>query len=385
MGQLSATRVKQLSNPGLISDGDNLYLNVSKSGSKSWVFRYRHGGKRKAMGLGSAKVVSLVEARELALAHNKTLAQGQDPQIVRNAAAQRLPVTLDMAVKKSWERYCRGKGEPSPKQYQSWWGPYLNHVKKALGERAVKDITLRDLEDVLLPKWGTKGDIGYKCYIRIKGAYEWMLTLVGNHGYDIDGVDLNMPRRLLLTMPDLRHDEAKKPSIGWQDVPRAYAMLAQMDGPAALAHRFYMLSVTRVANAVSARKEWIDLNDRVLRIPRNEMKHKTGDAHVVPLSDEHMAVLAEAEAYNHGSDLIFPSMHARKNVTVSANTFSKWLRENGFKDYADGRPATAHGLRRTFGHLGQSEPPARVRTVAQSCTGPHNRYWRDPALRRPSG
>ena len=36
-----------------------LYLQVSKSGSRSWVFRFDFGGQRREMGLGSARVVSL--------------------------------------------------------------------------------------------------------------------------------------------------------------------------------------------------------------------------------------------------------------------------------------------------------------------------------------
>ena len=53
-GKLSARKVETLTKPGRHSDGDNLYLSISTNGGKRWVFFYRHGGKRKEMGLGSA-------------------------------------------------------------------------------------------------------------------------------------------------------------------------------------------------------------------------------------------------------------------------------------------------------------------------------------------
>ena len=55
MGELTATKVKALTEPGRHRDGDNLYLNISKGGTKSWVLRYSLDRRRRDMGLGSVK------------------------------------------------------------------------------------------------------------------------------------------------------------------------------------------------------------------------------------------------------------------------------------------------------------------------------------------
>jgi len=68
---LTALQVKTLKAPGRHSDGRNLYLNVSKSGAKSWVFVYVRKGKQREMGLGSAATVTLQEARALAQDANR--------------------------------------------------------------------------------------------------------------------------------------------------------------------------------------------------------------------------------------------------------------------------------------------------------------------------
>jgi hypothetical protein len=58
--QLTAARVKHLTKPGRYGDGAGLYLEISKGGGKSWVFKswvfmWKRDRKRRAMGLGSAR------------------------------------------------------------------------------------------------------------------------------------------------------------------------------------------------------------------------------------------------------------------------------------------------------------------------------------------
>ena len=60
------TRKVQTAKSGKYSDGGNLYLIVSSSGSRKWVLRFTWRGRAKEMGLGSAAVVSLADAREKA-------------------------------------------------------------------------------------------------------------------------------------------------------------------------------------------------------------------------------------------------------------------------------------------------------------------------------
>src|SRR5574337_1292877 len=68
VNRLTAMQVQKLSKPGYHADGAGLHLCVKASGGKSWIFRYRFGGKEREMGLGPLHTVSLAEAREKALA-----------------------------------------------------------------------------------------------------------------------------------------------------------------------------------------------------------------------------------------------------------------------------------------------------------------------------
>ena len=77
-GKLS-TRKVQTAKAGKHSDGGNLYLIVSHTGSRKWVLRFTWRGNAKEMGLGSATAVPLADAREKAAAARRKVAQGLNP------------------------------------------------------------------------------------------------------------------------------------------------------------------------------------------------------------------------------------------------------------------------------------------------------------------
>ena len=83
VNKLSARAVGTLAKPGRHSDGGGLYLNVTESGAKSWLFMYKIAGRRREMGLGSARDVPLARARELASENRQHLHSGRDPFTVR--------------------------------------------------------------------------------------------------------------------------------------------------------------------------------------------------------------------------------------------------------------------------------------------------------------
>ena len=76
---LSVRRVGTVKGPAMLADGNNLYLQVTAAGDKTWIFRYKLNGRRRDMGLGGASVVTLADAREKAQEARKLAAAGIDP------------------------------------------------------------------------------------------------------------------------------------------------------------------------------------------------------------------------------------------------------------------------------------------------------------------
>jgi len=95
-GRMTALKVAAIARakaPGYYGDGGGLFLQVSRVGTASWVFRYRVAGRLREMGLGSLDTIGLADARERARKAREQRLDGLDPIEVRRAS--RLAAQLD--------------------------------------------------------------------------------------------------------------------------------------------------------------------------------------------------------------------------------------------------------------------------------------------------
>jgi hypothetical protein len=108
LNDLAARRAKK---PGKYPDGGGLYLQVGRSGSKCWIFRFMLHGKEREMGLGSLNAVTLAQAREKATDARRLRAEGIDPietKRAKRAAALLGAVTFKDAAARYVESHRAG-------------------------------------------------------------------------------------------------------------------------------------------------------------------------------------------------------------------------------------------------------------------------------------
>src|SRR5437870_12469099 len=105
--RLSARRVATLRRPGYYPDGGNLWLQVSTTCSKSWIFRFTLNGRAREMGLGSLDTFALADARARAKDCRKQLDAGVDPIAARNAqrAQRQLEAAKALTVAQCAEKH----------------------------------------------------------------------------------------------------------------------------------------------------------------------------------------------------------------------------------------------------------------------------------------
>jgi hypothetical protein len=101
---LTALKVARLSKPGRYGDGDGLWLQISKWGTKTWLYRYQLAGKARAMGLGSTETVSLSAARDLRDEARRRVRAGVDPIGARKAARAEQALAVASATRRNWDR-----------------------------------------------------------------------------------------------------------------------------------------------------------------------------------------------------------------------------------------------------------------------------------------
>ena len=99
MGNLTATKLRNLREAGRFSDGDGLILVRNKSGKASWIVRVQARGRRRDVGIGSFPEVSLAEARELAGGVRKLAKAGVDVVAERKKEKEIIPTFREAAMK----------------------------------------------------------------------------------------------------------------------------------------------------------------------------------------------------------------------------------------------------------------------------------------------
>ena len=135
--------------PGRHADGNGLYLFVRDTGSRHWVQRITIHGRRRELGLGPYPVVSLANARDVALDNRRTVRDGGDPapEAERKTGPTfgRVYETVTEIRRKNWDT-------TTTEAY--WRRGFEKHVLPVIGPKPVAAVTLDDVRGIVLPLWG---------------------------------------------------------------------------------------------------------------------------------------------------------------------------------------------------------------------------------------
>jgi len=181
--KLRAPDIARLTHPGYYSDGGNLVLQVSGTGSKSWLFRYQMDGKKREMGLGPLHLVSLANARAKALEHQMQLLAGDDPIEIRRSHASERRAALAKAVTfKRCAEDCIEDKRPewkSAKHAAQWTSSLETYVYPHIGSLDVRAVDTGLVRKCLDPIWTTKTETATRVRQRIESVLDWAKV----HGY----------------------------------------------------------------------------------------------------------------------------------------------------------------------------------------------------------
>jgi hypothetical protein len=106
MAKLTVKLIQAIKDAGRYGDGDGLYLEVGRTGSKSWILRTTVQGRRRDIGLGGISWVSLAEARDKARKLRKIAKDGGDPLAERRVKEGML--TFEEAARKVYANLVPG-------------------------------------------------------------------------------------------------------------------------------------------------------------------------------------------------------------------------------------------------------------------------------------
>ena len=331
--KLTATFVKQTKAVGRHCDGNGLYLVVEPSLAKRWIVRLTvKGGRRTDMGLGSAQLVTLAEAREQALLARKQARQGIDPVAARQAATVKMPTFEEAAVRVHRERLPTFK---NPKHAAQWIQTLRTYAFPLIGHRPIRAVQTTDIISILGPIWLTKPETASRLKQRIVQVLDWAKA----HGY-VTGD--NVAGAVHQVLPRQPAAKGRFAAIPYQELPEFVRSLRNGAGSDAvkLGLELIILTALRTNEVQGGKWSEVDWQDATWTIPaQRQQKKKVPEPHVVPLSPRCMEVLVALRALAGDSGYMFPGN--KRDKPISNMTFLMALKRLG-------REETVHGFRSAF-------------------------------------
>ena len=353
--EMSALAVGKISSVGyhFVGGVSGLVLQVSKSGTKSWLLRVLVGGKRREIGLGGFPDVTLAGAREAARVAKEKIKAGIDPVVERQTARSALAaaVASAMTFKQAAQKYIEANesGWKNPKHAAQWTATLETYAHPTIGNLQVAHIDTSHVLGILEPIWNTKTETASRLRGRIESVLDWAKV----RGYRKGENPARWKGHLDHILPARAKVQKVKhyPALDYRNVGSFISALKLVDGMGARALEFAILCAARSNEVRGATWSEIDEKSGIWIIPAERMKAER--EHRVPLSAAAVALL-KSQPRMAGTDLIFPNS---KNDVLSDMTLTAVIRrmderntKDGNKGWRDssGKIITAHGFRSTF-------------------------------------
>lgn len=337
--RLSPKEVVNKRKPGYYPDGGGLYLQVTESGGKSWLFRFVLNGKERQMGLGPFHTVTLAEARAAAVECRKLLLAKIDPIEARKAkqAGEALNAAKSITFNECATAYIKAHraGWKNAKHADQWTNTLETYCGKAFGALPVQGVDTGLVLKALEPIWTTK----HETASRVRGRIESVLNWATSRGYRTGDNPARLRGHLDNLLPAIskRRRVQHHPALPYTELGAFIASLRKQEGIAAKALEFTILTAARTGEVIGARREEFDLDAALWTIPAKRMKAEK--EHRVPLSSRAVEIIRELEK-THKGDFVFPG--GKEGKPLSNMAMLELLKRMERDDL------TVHGFRSTF-------------------------------------
>ena len=306
-----------------------LNIRVSSTGVKSWCHAYRYGGKQIRMTFGRWPDILLVQARQIVKEHKVELAMGNNPVALRDEKiiAELNQEQENRTIADFSAEFIEKYVTPHHKRPKDTIRFIENHILPAFGHKAARDITRKDVIKLLEQiKSSSKPSAANHVLVILRRMYNWAI--------EQDELEVNPCLNIKKPVPIkerervLSKNEIKGFLLACNEIGYPYGQLCQL----------LLLTGQRCNEIARLKWEYIDFEERVIRIPAENTKAKRG--HDVPLSDLAIHILRTIPRFTG------PNIFTSGNGIKPVNGFSKTKKR--FEDYFNPRENWRfHDLRRT--------------------------------------
>jgi integrase len=288
-----------------------LRVRVMPSGERTFVLlaRYKHGGAPTRRALGGYPALGLAEAREKAREWRLLISRGIDPaqeEARKRAAELRKQKTTFLAVA---EDFIQEK-LPSERKRREVERDIRREFIPVWGARPITDITALDVR-ALIKRVRDEGKTyqAHNLLGHVRRLYNWA---IGQHVYGIESspCDRLKPREII------GEKKERTRILNDAELRAAWRAADRIGYPYGPVFKLLMLTGQRKSEVAEAHWSEFNLAKQIWTIPVERMK--TGAAHVVPLSDDAMAILKPLPRFDGGNYLFSVQFGKRPVAAFSA-------------------------------------------------------------------
>ncbi|EHZ8054059.1 tyrosine-type recombinase/integrase [Escherichia coli] len=335
--------LKPSDKPFKVSDSHGLYLRVKPGGSRHWYLKYRISGKESRIALGAYPAISLSDARQQREGIRKMLALNINPVQQRAAVrGSRTPEKVFKNVALAWHKSNRKWSQNTADRLLA---SLNNHIFPVIGNLPVSELKPRHFIDLL------KG-IEEKGLLEVASRTRQHLSNIMRHAVHQELIDTNPAANLggVTTPPVRRH----YPALPLERLPELLERIGAYHQGRELTRHAVLLMLhvfIRSSELRFARWSEIDFTNRVWTIPATRepiigVRYSGRGAkmrmpHIVPLSEQSIAILKQIKDITGNNELIFPGDH-NPYKPMCENTVNKALRVMGYDTKKD---ICGHGFR----------------------------------------
>ena len=323
--------LKPSDKPFKVSDSHGLYLLVKPGGSRHWYLKYRIHGKESRIALGAYPAVSLSDARQQREGIRKMLALNINP--AQQRAAEREACTPEKLFKTVALAWHKSNKKWSQNTADRLLASLNNHVFPVIGHLSVSELKPRHFIDLL------KG-IEEKGLLEVASRTRQHVSNIMRHAVHQGLIDNNPAANLDgVTAPLVRRHY---PALPLERLPELLERIEAYHQGRELTRLAVLLTLhlfIRSSELRFARWSEIDIRNRVWTIPPTREAiagvrysgrgAKMRTAHIVPLSEQAIAILKRIKEISGVYELVFPGDH-NPYKPMCENTVNKALRLMGY-------------------------------------------------------
>lgn len=333
-----------------LSDGGGLRLKILPSGTKQWIFRFMLNGKNFETTFSSYPTVTLTEAREKRDNYRKMLANGINP-IEHNRKQKKDEELKNKAIFSSIiDEWLKNEALTNVESTIHSKKRLLERdVIPILGNKNINDINTDDILKILETKNETAPNLAEKCFNYFRSIFNYSVF----KGYVSKNIFSNArdEKKYFIRKKVSKHyPKITDPIILKELVNDIYEYKSRVKS-VEVALKFVLHIPLRANNLCNLKWEYIDLDNKILTIPRAEMKLK--DINLpdfkLPLSNEVMEILKEHYKVTGYQKWVFLGEDNRNPINTDSPNGA--IKRMGYNNEKKGKKIRLHGFRGTFRSL----------------------------------